>query len=150
MPASCALAIAALAIVLMAAVPEVNRALANRLGPYAPLTRRLAGFPADPPQVAFRTPVDQRAMERAGRIIPRGATYIVEARGWPAEGVPRYDHAAAARLYVAQGVPVDSPAAATWTILVGPRESIAAASRDARVRRLGATVLLAGPRRVGR
>ncbi len=75
---------------------------------------RLANARADGPDPRFDTPVDAAGLRRAGALLPDDATYFLFA---PA-GTPllQGNLKAAAQLFLAPALPVQTPGAASWVL----------------------------------
>ena len=98
------LAACTLAALLLALVP---RASDSPLG-------RLANVDGDGPDPRFDVPLDAGALRRAGRLVPDGETYIAAAPG--ADPLLQGNLKAAAQLYLAPSLPVQSLERAQWAL----------------------------------
>jgi hypothetical protein len=98
------LVVCALAVVLLALVP---RPTDSPLG-------RLANFEGDGPDPRFDSPLDARALRRAGRLVPDDETYLAAAPG--ADPLLQGNLKAAAQLYLTPSLPVQSLETAQWVL----------------------------------
>jgi hypothetical protein len=99
----------ALVAALFAVVPGPGR---SPLG-------RLVNPHADGPGPRFDTPVDGGGLRRAGEALPDETTYFLYAPG--ASPLLQGNLKAAAQLFLAPALPVQTPAAAHWVVAYGPR-----------------------------
>jgi hypothetical protein len=79
----------------------------------APLGR-LANVEGDGPDPRFDAPLDAAALRRAGRLVPDDETYLAAAPG--ADPLLQGNLKAAAQLYLAPSLPVQSLARAQWVL----------------------------------
>jgi hypothetical protein len=98
------LAVCALAVVLVALVPRPSD---------APLGR-VANVGGDGPDPLFDAPLDPRALRLAGRLVPDGDTYLTAAPG--ADPLLQGNLKAAAQLYLAPSLPVQTLERAQWVV----------------------------------
>ena len=75
---------------------------------------RLANVDGDGPQPRFDTPLDAAALRRAGRLVPDDETYLAAAPG--ADPLLQGNLKAAAQLYLAPSLPVQSLERAQWVL----------------------------------
>jgi hypothetical protein len=79
----------------------------------APLGR-LANVEGDGPDPRFDAPLDAAALRRAGRLVPDDETYLAAAPG--ADPLLQGNLKAAAQLYLAPSMPVQSLQRAEWVL----------------------------------
>jgi hypothetical protein len=98
------LALCAVAVVLLALVPSPAD---SPLG-------RVANVEGDGPEPRFDVALDARALRRAGRLVPDDETYLAAAPG--ASPLLQGNLKAAAQLYLAPSLPVQSLERAQWVV----------------------------------
>jgi hypothetical protein len=98
------LAACAIVALLLALVPRPSDSPLGRLG----------NFEADGPSPRFDAPLDAEALRRAGRLVPDDETYLVAAPG--ADPLLQGNLKAAAQLYLAPSLPVQSLDRAQWAL----------------------------------
>lgn len=98
------LAACALVVALLALVP---RPVDAPLG-------RVANFDGDGPDPRFDAPLDPRALRLGGRLVPDDDTYLVAAPG--ASPLLQGNLKAAAQLYLAPSLPVQTLERAQWVV----------------------------------
>jgi hypothetical protein len=95
---------------------------------------RLANVEGDGPDPRFDAPLDGDALRRAGRLVPDDETYIAVAPG--ADPLVQGNLKAAAQLYLAPSLPVQSLERAQWAL------AYLEAAPDVPGRRLGSNLWL--------
>lgn len=98
-------AVAAAAVVLGSAVIP---------GPPGEPARRLLNVDADGRDPRWDRPLDGTSVRRAGSIVPDDSTYLLDVRG--ADPVLQGNLKAAAQLFLAPALPVQSEANADWVL----------------------------------
>ena len=99
---------------LLAACAVVALLLALVPRPSASPLGRLANVEGDGPDPRFDAPLDADALRRAGRLVPDDETYIAVAPG--ADPLLQGNLKAAAQLYLAPSLPVQSLERAQWAL----------------------------------
>ena len=99
---------------LLAACAVVALVFALVPGPADSPLGRLANVEGDGPDPRFDAPLDPEALRRAGRLVPDDETYIAVAPG--ADPLLQGSLKAAAQLYLAPSLPVQSLDRAQWAL----------------------------------